>query len=295
MAIDAAFAQAGVLAERVARCLDRPLAGWRPVAGGYSVARRLVVSFSDGTSVFVKGATDRYTAKWLRAEHGVYAQVKAAFLPAMLAWEDDGDLPFLVLEDLSAALWQAPWTESRIALVLETLRQVAGTHAPAFLPSMKERWSAMPGWVRVKNDPAPFLALGVCSAAWLSGNIDALVEAEASADLDGESLVHGDIRSDNLCFIGDRVIIVDWNWAARGNGDVELATWLPSLHLEGGPLPDSVLPGHAGLAARVGGYFAAVAGLSPEKASVQIRALQLAQLRVALPWALRATGITAIL
>jgi len=83
-------------------------------------------------------------------------------------------------------------------------------------------------------------------------------------------------------------VLVDWNWAARGNGLLDIAGWLPSLHLEGGALPDAVLPEPPHLAALVRGYFAARAGLPVEHASARIRAIQLAPLRVALAWAMRA-------
>jgi hypothetical protein len=91
--------------------------------------------------------------------------------------------------------------------------------------------------------------------------------------------------------VGERVVLVDWNWACRGNGTVDIAAWLPSLHLEGGPLPDAMLPEPPCLAALISGYFAARAGLPVEQASIQIRALQLAQLQVALPWGVRALGL----
>jgi hypothetical protein len=283
---------AQALAERVARCLGQRLLAWRPVTGGYSKARRLLVTCADGTSVFVKGATDARTATWLRTEYGLYAQVQAPFLPTLYAWEDDGSQPFLVLEDLSAAVWQAPWTLARVTQVLATLRQVAATPPPAGLGSLEERRASWSGWAQVAQDPAFFLRLGLCSAAWLASTINALVAAEAGAQLAGEDLVHCDVRSDNLCFVGDRVVLVDWNWACRGNATVDIAAWLPSLHLEGGPLPDTILPEHPSLAALISGYFAARAGLPVEQASVQIRALQLAQLRVALPWVVRALGLS---
>jgi hypothetical protein len=137
--------QEQALAERVARCLRQRLLAWRPVPGGYTTALRLIVTCADGTSVFVKGATDVRTAIWLRTELGIYSQVQAPFLPPMRTWEDDGSYPFLVLEDLSGAIWQAPWTMARVTQVLDTLRQVAATPPPAWLPRLQERWSRL-GW-----------------------------------------------------------------------------------------------------------------------------------------------------
>jgi hypothetical protein len=38
-----------------------------------------------------------------------------------------------------------------------------------------------------------------------------------------------------------RAILVDWNWTRIGNGFFDVAGWLPSLHADGGPLPEAVL------------------------------------------------------
>jgi aminoglycoside phosphotransferase (APT) family kinase protein len=209
----------------------------------------------------------------------------------MHAWADSGSEPFLVLEDLTEAVWQAPWTIARITQVLDTLRQVAATRPPMCLASLEERRSSLSGWAQVDREPEPFLRLGLCSASWLGHCIGALMAAEARTQLAGNALVHGDVRSDNLCFVGDRVVLVDWNWACRGNGIIDIASWLPSLHLEGGPLPDTILPDQPHLSATISGYFAARAGLPVEKASRRIRTLQRAQLEVALAWAVRALGL----
>jgi hypothetical protein len=229
------------LRERVARCLGQPIARWQPIAGGYSGAARWLVTCADGSSAFVKGATDPLTATWLRREHRVYADVQASFLPALRAWDDDGFAPVLVLEDLTSAAWHAPWTAARIAQALDTLRQVAATPPPGALPSLETRRLVLSGWAHVARDPASFLRLRLGSAAWLARALGALVAAEARARLAGDDLVHLDVRSDNLCFLGERVVLVDWNWACRGHGAVDVAAWLPSLHLEGGPRPDTIL------------------------------------------------------
>jgi len=283
------------LVERVAHCLGQSLTRWRLVAGGYSVATRWLVTCADGSSAFVKGATDALTATWLRLEYSVYAHVRAPFLPMLRAWDDDGIHPVLVLEDLSGAVWNAPWTMARITQVLDALQQVAATTPPATLSSLEARRPMLSGWAHVAQDPTAFLGLRLCSATWLSHALDTLVAAEAQARLGGDNLVHLDVRSDNLCFAGDRVVLVDWNWACRGNSTVDVAAWLPSLHLEGGPLPEAILPGEPSLSALISGYFAAHAARRAENApEARVRALQLSQLRVALPWAVRALALPAL-
>lgn len=135
------------------------------------------------------------------------------------------------------------------------------------------------------RDPAPFLSLGLCSRAWLEAALPLLLEAQDDAVLEGDELVHADVRSDNLCFAGRRSILVDWNWAARGNGSFDAASWASSLTAELGPPPAKVSPGQPELAALLCGYFASKAGLAPPSPGSLVREIQFTQLRVALPWA----------
>ena len=80
------------------------------------------------------------------------------------------------------------------------------------------------------------------------------------------------------------------------NPRLDAVLWLPSLVLEGGAVPDA-LESDAATAAFMtafAGYLAARARL-PEPATVPppgVRALQLAQLRIALPWAARRLGLS---
>jgi hypothetical protein len=69
-----------------------------------------------------------------------------------------------------------------------------------------------------------------------------------------------------------------------------LTCWLPSLRLEGGPLPEQVAPG-LGEYAAAASYFATVAVQPPVPDSPRLRRGQLDQLKVALPWACRELGL----
>ena len=121
-----------------------------------------------------------------------------------------------------------------------------------------------------------------------------LREASESAPIAGDGLLHLDVRSDNLCIAERGAVLVDWNHASIGNPDLDVAAWLPSLRLEGGPEPDTVLPGAGGFAALLAGFFGSRAGLPAPPTAPQVRAFQLAQLRVALPWAVRELGLRPI-
>jgi Phosphotransferase enzyme family len=267
----------------------RPVAS-RPVEGGYSLAGRWVVRFADGRSAFAKVGTTVDTASWLRTEYRFYSQVVAEYLPALLGWED-GNEPILLLEDLSVAFWPPPWSRERVDAVLRTLATVAATPPPPGLPALASSRGRLASWTEVADDPTPFLSLHLCSAAWLETALPSLLAADAAARLEGGGLVHLDVRSDNLCFADDRVVLVDWNLACRGNPRVDIAAWLPSLAAEGGPDPMTIMPDEPALAALMCGFFAARAGLTPPEGAPRVRGVQLSQLKRALPWAAASLGL----
>jgi hypothetical protein len=246
-----------------------------------------LIRLDDARTVFAKRAIDAATAQWLRLEHRNYSALRASFMPELLGWED-AELPLLVLEDLSTAHWPPPWSRDSVEAVLRTLGEIAVTPPPDGLSRLADDppWS----WRDVAGDPEPFLGLGLCSPTWLDQALPALLSASDPSHLDGDELLHADMRSDNLCIRDGRAVLVDWNWASVGNAAVDVAFWLPSLMLEGGPEPDEIgraYPAAATLAPIVAGYFAATAGLPPPAGAPTVRSFQLAQLEVALPWAVR--------
>lgn len=284
------------VAAKLQRALGAAPVHWRSLAQrGYTHNGRWVVELADGRTAFVKAAVDELTAGWLRAEQRIYAALKQPFLPHLLGWDDDGALPVLVLEDLSDAGWPPPWTPAAVGAVRELLRAVAATRPPSGLRRLADQREALAGWELVERDPEPLLRLGLCSPAWLARCLPALRAAAGAAPLDGDALVHGDVRSDNLCIRAGRALLVDWNLAAAGNALFDLISWLPSLHAEGGPPPEELgvqrEPGAPELIALIAGFFAARAGLPRIPHAPRVRDVQLQQLRVALPWAARTLGL----
>lgn len=263
---------------------------------GYTHTGRHRAVLDDGRTAFVKSAVDDLSAGWLRLEHVVYANVQGAFLPGCLAYDDREGLPLLVLEDLSSAYWPPPWRAGDIASVRAALDELAATDAPDGLTpahEWKADWSS--GWASVRADPAPFLSTGVASRPWLEASIAVLETAARRAPLeDGRSLLHLDVRSDNIALTDRGARLVDWNWASRGNPLADRVAWAPSLSIETGVEPETVAEGEGvgELAALVAGVWASVAGLPPPPTAEQrLRDAQLAQLRVILPWACRLLGI----
>ncbi len=267
--------------------------GWRPTAfrpatnsrGSAETAARWIVGDGRRTA-FVKIGATPVTADWFRTEHRNYRALRGWFLPEVLGFDDDGERPALALEDLSDAFWPPTWTDARVAAVLDALAAIRQTPPPGGFSRRPPDTGT--DWRDVAGDREPFLALGLCSAAWLDGALPVLLEASGGAPLAGDALVHMDIRSDNLCFRDDHAIVIDWNHAQLANPDLDVAFWLPSLHAEGGPPPETILPDAPALAAWVAGLYCAGAGGAPIPHAPHVRPLQIRQAQTALPWAARA-------
>ena len=279
----------------VKRLRSEPV-GWRPITtGGHTPARRWIVTLADGRTTFAKVATDELTASWLRDEHIVYQHLKgASYMPGYVGYHDDGELPALALEDLTAAAWPPPWTEDRVVSLLSTLEEMwTASPPPDTASAADDAREISGGWEEIARDPNAFLALGLCSETWLSEHIDTLREADDQHAFAGEALLHFDVRSDNVCFRPNgSAVLVDWNLVAVGNPQVDVVFWLPSLEAEGGPAPETVLPdADPGLVSTCAAFFCARAARPPIATAPTVREVQLVQARTALPWAARALGL----
>ena len=274
---------------RAEAVLGTTASSWRAVGSRIGNNRgRWLVSLERGDSVFVKAPYHEESAEWLRVEASVYQGMIGDFLPRLIAW--DGEM--LILEDLSAELWPPPWTPPVVEAVRKSLNELAAVNPPPILPPLENLRPLLvdSGWPAIADDPQPFLSLGLCTGDWLQAALPVLTSAAEAIELGGQSLVHLDIRSDNLCIRDGRALFIDWNWASVGNPLVDLAAWLPSLEAEGGPSPEALLPGEsaAPYAASIAGLFGARAGLAAPPELPRLRELQLLQARPALAWAARA-------
>jgi hypothetical protein len=278
-------------AARIKRAIGWRPSWWRRAAPHRPLSANVAhwIAGADDRSAFIKIGLAEPVTDWVRVEHRNLAAMSGPHVPRVLGYWDDGQRPVLALEDLSDARWPPPWSGPDVSCVLEALAGVHSAPPPAHLQPLARHPADT--WDAVAADPSRFLSLGLCSDRWLEAALPALRAGAAGAPLEGASLVHLDVRSDNLCFQANGAVLVDWNHAAIANPDLDIAFWLPSLHAEGGPRPEEVLPDAPGLAAWVAGFLCSYAGEPPIELAPHVRPLQLRQARTALPWAARALGL----
>ena len=90
-----------------------------------------MVTFADGSSLFVKAEMDDFTEKCLRVDHLIMSTIKEDFVPAVVDWlEPPGQRPVLLIDDMSGTHWSADcdpvlWKLGQFEILFETLKRVA--------------------------------------------------------------------------------------------------------------------------------------------------------------------------
>ncbi|MFT4217655.1 MAG: phosphotransferase [Micropruina sp.] len=201
--------------------LGAPVVRTRPASGGYSPGVAEGLSAADGSAIFLKAvhpSRNPESPALLRAEartlRGMPSGLPIARLIDALDEGPDGWVA-LALENVSGRQAPLPWSNATIQAALVSLGELrdALTPAPAaewedavdVLRGMFGRWQALADAADL--DP------------WLAERHAALVAASEAAltEMAGDTLIHLDLRADNLMLRDDgRLIVVDWAWAARG-------------------------------------------------------------------------------
>ncbi len=206
---------------------------WTRPELGLSKAERFSVRFARGDRVFVKAATDEDTEAWLRNEQRSLG-LEGSFQPRIIAFVQPSDQrPVLLTEDLSQAYWPAShagvqWRPGDIERVIRAVRHMSTIRAPTEFGSHTVAHFG-PHWPAIISAADELLRLGFCSEGWLDAAGPVLAATELRLPRGGEAVVHGDVRSDNICIRDDDVIFVDWSSSGRGHPLSDLAELLPTL------------------------------------------------------------------
>jgi aminoglycoside phosphotransferase (APT) family kinase protein len=212
----------------------------------------------------------------------------------------------LAFEDVDGVHPTLPWRPGELARVLAMVADLAAalTPAPPGLPTVAERLrDSFVGWRRL----AAAHAAGNDDLAgldpWAARHLRRLADLEAGwpAAARGPTLLHVDLRTDNLLLTPTRVVAVDWPWACVGAAWVDLLVLLPSVAMQGGPDPEPTFAAHPVAAgvdsdavtttlAALAGYLVGGSRLPAPPGLPTLRSFQLGQGLAALAWLRRRTG-----
>jgi len=227
--------------------------------------------------------------------------------PRLLDSYDDGDWIALIFEDIEGTTPRTPWQQAELDRVLDAVGELTAALTPApiavepvseLMPMVFAGWSRLAAGVESGQDDLR----GV--DPWAQRHLAELVALEAlssDAASGGTTLLHTDLRADNILLTPSRVFFIDWPWASRGAAWVDLAFMLPSVAMQRGPKPWEIFDAHPvgrrAPAAAVTAVVAAAAGfmirgsrLPPPPGLPTVRAFQRDQGVPALEWLKRRTG-----
>lgn len=277
----------------------------RDLHGGFSPGATAWLECPRG-AVFVKAVGEELNPE-SPALHRREAVVSGALpplapFPVLLDVYDDGGWVALAFEAVEGTPPQHPWQRAELDGVVRALEavHVALTPSPAVHLESAQRFFShyFGGWAEL-------------AAATDTSGLDpwcrlhlprlAALEARWPEAIDGRTLVHGDIRSDNVLIGPAGIVFVDWPHAAVANPVFDLVAWAPSVVLEGGPPPEALLAAHgpsrsadpdivSALLAAVSGFFVSHSLRPAPPGLPTLRPFQAAQGEVALAWLRRRTG-----
>jgi len=267
-------------------------------SGGFSPGTADRVRLASGRRAFVKAVSadvNATSATLHRREAAITAKLPPALpMPRLLGTYDDGTWVALALTDVDGRHPREPWQEDELGVVLHTLAEVARVELPAGLdlPLYQDSLrGAFMGWEKLQRRPMEGLD------PWALVNLAELAElARAGVEcLAGTSLVHGDLRTDNILLTGgpgggwgdrgglesgagreeggglesgadaSRAVLVDWPWAAVGAPWVDALSVLINVKsLDPDSRPEQFLDSHPAFsgvpAAAINGVLAGFAG-----------------------------------
>jgi Ser/Thr protein kinase RdoA (MazF antagonist) len=265
--------------------------------GGFSPGAAVRLRAADGRRLFVKAVGPEQNPDSPRI-HRAEARIAAA-LPASVpaprlidSFEVDGWV-VLAFEDIEGRHPAMPWRRDELDRVRSAVARMAAelTPSPIDAPPIAEVFGdSFDGWRRLRGEDAAGLD------PWALRHLGALAELESgwAEAAEGDTLVHGDVRADNILLTEKRVHVVDWPWACVGAAWFDVVAMLPSVAMQGGPPPHELFtdpdPRVTQVIAAFTGYFASRSRMPAPPGLPTLRAFQRAQGVVALEWLKRRTG-----
>jgi aminoglycoside phosphotransferase (APT) family kinase protein len=284
--------------------LGSPVVDARDEQGGFSPGAATRLRCADGRRAFVKAVgaelNDRSPQMHRREAEICRALPHSPRIPAFVDAYDDGTWVALLFDEVDGALPDLPWRDDDLQSVLDALTELHD----ALTPSPIADAGAVADRLRDELNGWRDLAGGVVDAGalddWSRRHLERLAALEARWEdaAAGTTLLHGDVRVDNVLLGRSGPVFVDWALAVVGAPMFDVVAWAPSVAMQGGPDPEDLLARHHesaaadpdavdALVAAIAGYFTRQVFMPPPPGLPTIRAFQAAQGEVTRAWLAR--------
>lgn len=285
----------------------------QPTGFSPGVAARCLLE--DGRRVFVKavsGAQNPISPLMHRREAQIVAALPTdAPVPRLLWSYDEGEAGWVVLVYEEIVGRTPSWEAGDLPRVMQALEQLSDALTPSPLPAALIGTAAdefnehISGWRKLLSDPPEIRDQ---LDRWSGHHLEKLaeIEADAAAGVAGNTLLHFDLRADNMLITPEKVWFVDFPLARVGAPWVDVAFFAPSATMQGAPAPEIIMAQHAACRAAdpraltaavvaIAGFFTRHALFPAPQGLPTLRAFQAAQGAVARAWVAERTGFTELL
>ena len=219
----------------VAEVLGAPVVEHESQAGGFSPGSADRVATATGARAFVKAvsaAQNPDSPAMHRAEARVGRLLPAGLpVPRLLGAVEVEGWVVLVQEDVAGRTPHLPWRPPELRRALDALHLLAERATPSPVADLPTAALSLDENLR-GADRLP-----------TDGTVEMLRELSARARgcLDGRTLVHSDLRADNILLTTDGAVLVDWPWACTGPPWLDTLLLLMEVDRHGGHDVDALL------------------------------------------------------
>ena len=217
--------------------------------------------------------------------------------PQLLASMEPDRWVVLSFEDIVGSPPVLPWQPGELSRVFDAFSILASILTPSPIPAPP---ATVPGgvnaWALLCADPSALDELPGLDA-WARRNLEPLSDVASTLHSahQGPTLLHSDIRADNILLTAEGVVFVDWSHAQVGAPWVDVVYFLPSVAMQGGGDPQMLFWNHpvahgadlravCSVLASLAGFFIYGATQKPSPGLLTLRRFQLAQGVEALAW-----------
>lgn len=211
-------------------------------AHGFSPGVAARLRLADGSGAFVKAisSSPNPAAPDLHRTEG---RLTASFppgapVPRLLGMHDDGEWVALVYEEVDGRQPSVPWRMDELEHVVDSLGRLHESLTPSPVADVgravddEGNIAEFASWSALRDEGGDGLD------EWTRAHLDELADLESGwrAAADGDTLLHLDLRADNMLIRPDgEVVFVDWPWGARGAPLLDVVGFAPSVAMQGGP------------------------------------------------------------
>ena len=279
-------------------------------SGGFSPGLASVLHLDDGSTLFVKATGPEInpdSPEFLRKEIKVAPLLPETAPVSRFRWSFDegpGGWVVLAFDVVDGRTPRSPWDGDELDLVIDAMIRLAESLTPSpvtaeMIGRTDSSWKMFnqEKWTAIRNEFPGALD------EWAANNIERLIDLERQAATlsNGDTLIHVDLRGDNMLITDAGVVIVDWPHAQVGAAWIDPLVMAPSVTLEGGPDPESFLQRFPAarsadpvaldaFLAMVTAFFLHNGALPDPPGLPTLRAFQRAQGEVSLNWLKARTG-----